>query len=167
VRIGLPHTAAALLAASLISVPGRAVFAEPTPVVQWTAVLKSADQATAGQPSALQLSATVLEGWHVYAATQLPGGPTPLRVSLQDGSGAMLTGVASGTVPQKRHDASFDLDTQFYTQAFTILQPIAWRIPNTATAVLPVAVTFQSCNDRECRPPQTVHLSVTASGTVQ
>jgi hypothetical protein len=165
--MGLRYTAAALLAASLITVPGRAVFAEPTPVVQWTAVLKSADQAMGGQPSVLQLSATVLEGWHVYAATQSPGGPTPLRVSLEDGSGAKLTGVASGTVPQTRHDASFDLDTQFYTQAFTIVWPIAWRTPNTATAVLPFAVTFQSCNDRECRPPQTVHLSVTSSGAVQ
>jgi Disulphide bond corrector protein DsbC len=132
-------------------------FAQPAPVVQWTAVID-------GKASALELSATVQEGWHVYAASQLPGGPTPLRVTLEEGAGAKLTGVASGTVPEKRHDTSFDLDTEFYTHAFSLHLPIAWRTSQVSATSLTLAVRYQTCSDRECQPPRTVHLSVPVSG---
>jgi hypothetical protein len=141
-------------------------FAQPVPLVQWSAVVKSADAGNGGGDASLELSAVVPEGWHVYAATQLPGGPTPLRVSLEDGANARLTGVASGTVPQKRHDKSFDLDTEFFTGAFTLRLPLVWLASRTAAPLLPVEVRYQTCSERECQPPQTVHLAAPTNAAV-
>lgn len=151
----------------LLIAPMPQGFAQPAPLVHWTAVVKSADADSAGSDASLELSAVVPEGWHVYAATQLPGGPTPLRVSLEDGSDARLTGDASGTVPRKRHDKSFDLDTEFYTGAFTVRMSLVWLASRPSTPLLPVDVRYQTCSERECQPPQTVHLvAVPTNGTV-
>jgi hypothetical protein len=150
---------AALLAGGMIST-AQFGYGESAPIVQWTGVLDVA-------ASALDLSATVQEGWHVYAATQLPGGPTPLQVTLGEGAGARLQGVASGTVPLKRHDTSFDLDTEFYTKAFTVHLPVVWHASRDTLAFLPVVVRYQTCSDRECLPPKTIQLSVPTSGAVK
>jgi Disulphide bond corrector protein DsbC len=140
--------------------------AEPAPTVEWTALVRSHTVPVAGGTASVELSAAVAEGWHVYAATQLPGGPTPLRVTLEEGTGAKVTGKLSGTTPQKHHDTSFDLDTEFYTGAFTVHLPVVWRgvaVPES----LPVDVRFQTCSDRECQPPKTIRLSAQLAGATQ
>ena len=72
----------------------------------------------------VNLTAHIEKGWHIYAQSQPPGGPNPLRVTLEQGSAYELTGSITGTVPQKHHDASFDLETEFYTDAFTLKVPV-------------------------------------------
>ncbi len=151
--------ASAVVAGCMLGSP-QLGYGESPSVVQWTGVLDV-------KASALELSATVQEGWHVYAATQLPGGPTPLQVTLGEGAGAQLQGIASGTAPLKRHDTSFDLDTEFYTQAFTLHLPVIWHSSRETVAFLPVVVRYQTCSDHECLPPKTVHLSVPTGDAVQ
>src|ERR1700722_8166123 len=86
--------------------------------VRWAASMLSPTSITHGSDATVELSADVQEGWHVYALKQRPGGPTALRVTLDDNNVARLAGAPSGTVPEKRHDPSFDLDTQFYSHSF-------------------------------------------------
>jgi thiol:disulfide interchange protein DsbD len=130
--------------------------------VKWAASVISTAAAKSGGNATLEVSAQVREGWHVYALTQPPGGPTALRITIDQSEAAQVTGPASGTVPEKRHDPSFDLETQFYTHAFALRLPL--HVTQQASAgrrqVIPVSVRFQTCSDRECQPPTTVHLSV-------
>lgn len=109
---------------------------------------------------ALTLHAQIRDGWHVYALKQLPGGPTPLRIAVDPNNVATASGKPAGSPATKIHDRSFDLDTQLYSHAFSATVPV--RIsshPASGRQAIPVSVRFQTCNDRICQPPKTVHLS--------
>jgi hypothetical protein len=147
------------------SIPGVQAGTEdtqsPDSRVQWAAMLSSAGSVKEGDPATVELSGSIKDGWHVYALTQPPGGPTALRVTVDDNQIALATGTPSGTAPKKRHDPSFGLETKFYTHAFTIRLPVQLKQqPATGRQSIPISVRFQTCSDRECQPPTTVHLAV-------
>ena len=128
--------------------------------VAWTASVKPDGAAKPASGWMLTLRAQVRDGWHVYALKQLPGGPTPLLVALDPNKVATANGEPAGSPPTRIHDPGFDLDTQYYSHAFTVTLPL--RIGSRPTAgqqQIPVSVRFQTCNDRVCQPPKIVHLS--------
>jgi Disulphide bond corrector protein DsbC len=148
-----------------IAVPGEAQA--PSQTVQWTAAV---DKSSLGGAKSvvLEVSGHVADGWHVYALEQAPGGPTPLRIALDANEFARLAGRPAGTVPERKFDPSFGLDTQFYSGSFAVRVPV--RItPSTlaGTRSIPVSVRFQTCDGRECEPPRTIHLSVPIDATAE
>jgi len=115
-----------------------------------------------GVPLKLILNGTVAQGWHVYALKQLAGGPTPLVVTLETNSAAVAAGAPAGSPAKTVHDPAFDLDTQFYADAFTLTVPVRLNAHLPAGShQVPLSVRFQTCNGRICQPPHTVHLSAT------
>jgi hypothetical protein len=133
----------------------------PNQTVQWAGSAVPEAAVKHGSNATLELSAKIQEGWHVYALTQPSGGPTPLRVTLDENAVVQIAGATSSTAPERKHDPSFDLETQFYTQSFAVHVPV--RVKANAAAgrqLIPVSIRFQTCSDRECQPPRTVHLSV-------
>src|ERR1700722_19285363 len=92
--------------------------------VRWTASVISTAPVKHGSNATLELSAEVREGWHVYALTQPSGGPTALRITLEENEVARVAGAPSGTAPERKHDPSFDLETEFYTHAFALQIPV-------------------------------------------
>lgn len=126
----------------------------PDPKVDWVASWTT--------PTTLELSGHVEEGWHVYALSQKPGGPIPLRVSIEENPVASLAGAPTGSTPETRLDPSFNLETQFYTNSFAVHVPVALKLgsPATADQQIPISIRFQACSTRECKPPKTIHLSV-------
>jgi len=151
--------ASVLCTLSFAQSPDQAVQSEQT--VQWTAAVIRPTAASNGGEASLELSAQVLEGWHVYAPTQPSGGPMALRVTIDQNDFAQVAGAPTGTKPRRRHDPSFDLETQIYTHSFAVHVPLRLlEAQATGRREIPVSVRFQSCSDRECLPPRTVHLSV-------
>jgi hypothetical protein len=111
----------------------------------------------------VNVTAQIEKGWHIYALSQAPGGPTPLRIAVEPGAPYQVAGSIEGTVPQKHHDASFDLETQFYTDSFTLKVPV--KGSSGSAAGVPLAVRFQMCSDTTCMPPKTVHLVASPAST--
>ncbi len=148
----------ALLLGAGVSAVGVAQV--PYQTVQWSASVTSKTALKHGTQATLVLSAEVLDGWHVYSLTQPPGGPTALRVAVDENAIVRAAGRPSGSPPEKKYDPSFDLETQFYAGSFTLHIPV--RLKEHAAAgwqSIPVSVRFQTCNGRECQPPRTIHLS--------
>jgi|SRR5579871_4415402 len=152
-----------LLAATGLLI-GQGALAQPADparaeTVTWTASVSPATS----KPSAtlnVTLAAKVAEGWHVYALKQLPNGPTPLRITVDQNPLATRAGEPKGSAPTTVHDPAFDLDTPLYSKAFSVSVPLT--LAATAKAgkqVIPVTVRFQTCNGKICQPPKTVHLS--------
>jgi DsbC/DsbD-like thiol-disulfide interchange protein len=140
---------------------GLSVAQGNDPTVEWAASWAGNGVVAHGGVATLELAAQVQPGWHVYALLQPPGGPIPLRVTLDDDRVGRLADAPSGTAPEETHDPRFNLDTRFYTHAFTVHVPV--QVSQQAGAgrqVIPVSVRFQTCSDRECQPPKTIHLSV-------
>jgi DsbC/DsbD-like thiol-disulfide interchange protein len=138
-----------------------AVAAAQTPVqpVSWSA--RAEVDAKPGSHMIVSLSAQVEEGWHVYGLNQVEGGPTPLRITMDPNGIVQPAGTPSGTPPVKKHDVSFDLDTEVFARPFTLRVPVQVK-PHTAVGSQDIAfnVRFQACNDHVCLPPRTVHLTV-------
>src|SRR3954468_19933216 len=95
-----PSGSAALAAATLLAGVAMAPVFAQTPVspwggqgdtVAWTVAAKSGAVRPGGRVI-LTLQGQVQDGWHVYALNQLPAGPTPLRVTLDDNDVAKADG---------------------------------------------------------------------------
>ncbi len=131
--------------------------------VRWTATLLAGTALSAGGTAVLEIHADIQAGWHVYALTQPPGGPTALQVRV-DSSHDVVSAVGgiSAPTPRKRHDQSFDLDTETYSGTFELRVPVQIKSDLAGGPHnLPVSIRFQSCSERECRPPRTVELTAT------
>lgn len=148
-----------VVAATLFSViPVRAQIPS---VVEWSGRVSVKSAAHPGEHSSLEVAAVIQDGWHVYALTQVAGGPTPLRISIGDNRVVELDGKISGSAPSQQHDSSFDLETQTYSHSFTVTVPLKVKQDApTGDASVPVSVRFQACSDRTCLPPRTVQISV-------
>ena len=162
-HVVLGPACAALIA---LAMQGAALAQSPADTVAWTLTAPSADSVKPGARVVLKLQGVVLDGWHVYALKQLPGGPTPLRVALDPSDVAASAGAPAGSPTIKVRDPSFNLDTEYYSKPFSVTVPV--RIGAKAAAgkqSIPVSVRFQTCNGEICHPPKTVKLS--APVTVQ
>jgi DsbC/DsbD-like thiol-disulfide interchange protein len=134
--------------------PFATALAQTPGTVQWVA----STPASAGRDGVIvvNVAAQIEKGWHVYAQTHSPGGPTPLRVALEAGAPYELAGAVTGTKPLMRHDPSFDLDTQFYTENLLLKVPV--KATTGTQPAVPLTVRFQMCSETTCMPPKTVHL---------
>ena len=85
-------------------------------------------------------------------------------MTLEANGVASADGAVAGSPAKTFHDPAFDLDTQFYANAFTLTVPVRLKPQSPAGAqTIPVSVRFQTCNGRICQPPKTVHLSATVN----
>jgi thiol:disulfide interchange protein DsbD len=158
-----PVTALSGLALLGLAAPSAALAQFPGAIgdtVTWSLSPPSPDAVKAGGRATLQLRGAVKPGWHVYGLKQSPEGPTPLEISVENPAIASAAGTPTGTVPIKKHDPSFDLETQYYERDFTLSVPV--KIAAKAAAgrqVIPVSVHYQTCDGRICQPPKIVRLS--------
>ena len=155
-RPALGRLAAALAILSLAPAYGQT----PPGGVRWMAALAPDTPAKAGGTVTIQLDGAIDEGWHVYGLKQLPGGPTPLRVKLDDSDTAVTAGAATESTPTTIHDARFGVDTQFHTGTVTVQLPVQLQAGVTGQRQIPVSVRFQLCSEHECQSPRTTHLAV-------
>lgn len=126
----------------------------PSEVVKWTSTTTKSTPTSV----AVKLSAQIEEGWHVYALSQPPGGPTPLKISLPSGNGVELDGSVNETEVTHHLDPNFKMETLYYLKAASFNLAIKKTGP-TPSETFPIDVRFQACNDRLCLPPYTAHLT--------
>jgi hypothetical protein len=145
-----------LARAALLLISSVALYAQrPSEIVKWNAnVTKSSASA-----ATVALSATIQDGWHVYALSQPAGGPMSLKITIPEGhSFALQAPIAEGKVT-RHDDPNFKMETLYYlNNASFTLSLKKEGAPATAEAI-PVDVRFQACNDRLCLPPYTAHLT--------
>jgi DsbC/DsbD-like thiol-disulfide interchange protein len=149
-----------------LAAPALAQNADPAAAqtVNWTVTASPAEAVKQGGRVTLTLRGEIADGWHVYALKQLPNGPTPLRVTLDQNAVAVASGAPAGSPATRIHDPGFDLDTQYYSHAFSVTLPLQLAAHAAGgPQQIPVSVRFQTCNDRICQPPKTVHLSAAVS----
>jgi len=133
----------------------------PFQPVRWSISASPVTSAKDGARLTLDLSAQFADGWHVYGLNQVDGGPTPLRIVVDPNGVVQPAGTPSGTLPTKKHDTSFDLETEVYLKSISLHVPVQVK-PHTPAGNQEVGVNvrFQACNDHVCLPPKTVHLTV-------
>ncbi|HKE24149.1 MAG TPA: cytochrome c biogenesis protein CcdA [Bryobacteraceae bacterium] len=140
-----------------------ALSAAAQPHAHWQAAADPASAAPGGS-ALLRLTATVDPGWHLYSASSPAGLPT----SFQFAAGAPVESARVFQIPPKRaFDPNFNADTETYEgEAQFALQIALNKDAAPGAAQLPLAVRFQTCNDKQCVPGHwsgTVALTIDAN----
>jgi Disulphide bond corrector protein DsbC len=151
---------AAVLLGTCAGLGASASAQAPPDNVHWSVSVTSAGAPVkAGSDVTVEVNGSIDDGWHVYGLQQLPGGPTPLRLTLDANDTATAAGNPSESAPQRIHDTRFGLDTQFHTHALTLRLPVHVTPAAAGSRTIPISVRFQLCSEGECKPPRTVHLA--------
>lgn len=151
-----------LTAACALAFASASTAQVPDEPIKWALALPSAIATTTpGGTITLQLTATIDEGWHLYATTLGPGGPIPTAISVPKGQAFTLSGEISEPTPTSAFDANFNTTLEFHLDKATFGIPL--KVSTTSGyGDLParVAISFQTCNDKFCLPPKQVVTTV-------
>jgi thiol:disulfide interchange protein DsbD len=128
--------------------------------VRWSLAAPRDLEVKPGGRFELALTATIDEGWHLYALSQGPP-VIPTRITVPAGQRFSLAAPPAGPDPRREHDPNFDMETEFYDTSATFTVPIL-AAPDTpgGRQRAEVHVRFQTCNDRLCLPPRIEKLAV-------
>ncbi|MFZ1688414.1 MAG: protein-disulfide reductase DsbD domain-containing protein [Flavobacteriales bacterium] len=121
--------------------------------VQWTASVGT----DANGGLLLNATATMEEGWHVYALT-LPrdDGPFPTVFTFEPSSAYELKGGVVEEEPVEVEDPNFGMLVRYHGHKPVFVQKVERVSP--AAFQVKGAVEYMACNDRMCLPPKTVPL---------
>ncbi len=151
-------TALFLLLAACVS-PAYPQGAAERPV-QWTGAGPD-KPVRPGETFEVRLEAAIAGAWHLYSATQPPGGPNPTRFSLVSGDPFKLTGAIRQSPPKTQFDANFGIETEYFAES----ADFRLGVTSAATArpgdyTVQVQAVYQVCDDQVCLPPTKVPVPV-------
>lgn len=143
-------------------------FAQSNPI---SFSIKSNASSKALQPGdtfTVQVLARINDGWHLYSTAQPPGGPMATRILVPPNQFFKLAGPIRAPAPLTELDPNFKIETHFYEESAVFSLPVVVVASDSSSLgkqKLQVNVSFQTCNDRYCLPPQTVKLFATVEIT--
>ena len=148
-----------LLLALLVGVFGAPLVAHAQNPVTWKAELAPKDL-RAGEGGRVVVSATIEDGWYIYAPTTPPGGPNPTKITLADGSALEIKGKIAQPKPFVHLDEGFGMETQSFKKGVSFGLPVIVKTDASGAAKATIKARFQACNSRVCLPPKTVELPI-------
>ncbi len=148
-----------LLLALLVGVFGAPLLAHAQNPVTWKAELAPKDL-RAGEGGHVVVSATIEDGWYIYAPTTPPGGPNPTKITLADGGALEIKGAIAQPKPFVHMDEGFQMETQSYKKGVSFGLPVVVKADASGAAKATVKARFQACNSRVCLPPKTVEVPI-------
>jgi thiol:disulfide interchange protein len=119
--------------------------------VQWT-LSSDVTKAAPGSTIPLKLTATVEEGWHVYALASPAGIPT--TIALADNPSISASKVFTPK-PIRKFDPNFQADTETFEKevVFFLTADIAKNAP-AGPLEITAQIKYPACNDKMCLPPK-------------
>ena len=127
-------------------------------------VVRAQARYTAGDETGgeIQVDVSLRKGWHINAHEPLEEDLIPTELGV-DPSSPWEGGETVYPVPVEKRLAFLDRPLALYEGEVTMHLPV--RRPQTAgDDVIPVRLRLQSCSDRVCLAPETLHLEVAAPG---
>lgn len=109
------------------------------------------------------MTATLDEGWHLYAMDIEEGGPVPTSFTFEpDGSYSFSGKMREATKPEVKFDNSFGMNIGMHSGTAEFRQKI---IVSKYPVVIKGYVSFMSCDDKQCLPPRDVDFDLKIEGT--
>ncbi|MGV3636348.1 MAG: protein-disulfide reductase DsbD domain-containing protein [Flavobacteriales bacterium] len=127
----------------------------PAGPVQWSFAAKT----TGSGQVAVELTATVQEGWHIYA-TRLENdlGPIPTTIRFAKSEALTPVGELTEPVPEEVYDPNFEMQVRYHSGTPVFVQVFQPAAPGAHVAK--GEVEFMVCNDKTCLPPEVVTFSI-------
>ncbi len=99
----------------------------------------------------LNFTATIDDGWHVYATKLENDGPIPTEIVFDEVQGAELVGGIEEPKPHKEYDPNFDMELSWFDKKVTLRQRVKLAAP---MATVTGELTYMTCDDSKCLPPE-------------
>ena len=101
----------------------------------------------------LKFSAEIAKTWHVYAQDIPEGGPIPTTFNFDKSDNYKLIDktIEKGHL-EEAYDPSFDMQLKWYSNKVTFVQ----KVNITETSTIKGFLTFMTCNDEMCLPPEDI-----------
>jgi len=147
----------AALSASALAVLGQ----EPDPI-KWS--IKASPATADTKNFAIELTAHIDAGWHLYSTEKIEGGPSPTRITLLPGQKFEIAGDIDSPAPRSAYDPNFQVTTEFYEGIVPFTIPIKSTTPSSSSEKVRVQVRYQTCTPTICLPPKLIELEATVSG---
>ncbi len=123
-------------------------------------IVWSSDFSVSGDSARLTLSASIEDGWHLYA-TELPPldyGPEPTSVTYSATAGLQpVSGLTPAREPIELYEETFEGSVRFWENSIVLVQKFLVTDPD--AIALAGVVKFQACNDQNCIPPSSFEFS--------
>lgn len=144
-------TKSALLFGGVLVV--NVVSGQPAGPVQWrfTAVPLGENEVK------LVFTATLDEGWHIYAQHLEAGGPLPTRFTLERGDYKLQEEIKEESEPVKVYDHTFMMDIIWFCNVAVFTQQVKLTLPET---IIRGKVEFMVGTKDMCLPPQELKFSI-------
>ena len=146
-----------LLFLLLTALPMCAQIEEP---VKWKTTLSVGKD----NMGVVTMTATIGNGWHMYAINIPDGGPVPLTISWSELKGVELVGKP---VPDRKahtqHDNNFDMDLSWWTGGVKLTQKVKFT---SGKYSMKGTLRYMSCNDVRCTSPATEPLAFSGTAAV-
>ena len=109
----------------------------------------------------LQMTATIQQGWHLYAQTQPADAiAQPTSFSFNKNPLVMLDGkIKEVGKLEKFKDEKLGVSANQYSNQVIFIQKV--RLKGKAKTNITGKLEFQTCNDQKCLPPKTINLAIT------
>jgi thiol:disulfide interchange protein DsbD len=153
-------------AAALVPAVGGAQQGPLQPVTWSLAIEPDSGQAAAGGKLTAIVTATIDEGWHVYAPDESNAGPRPVEMTIVKNTVFSAAGTIELPEPEREMDAAFGAITASYTEQATFRLPVA--VAGDAAAgphAIEIDVSFQACDGNICLPAKAARVKATITVT--
>lgn len=139
-----------------------AVCMRPAPIaaqdpVTWTA---SSLKPSFGR---VTLRAKIDKGWHIYALSQVSGGPVRTTITVPGGQSFALKSEPTQSKPLSKFDENFQLRVEMFEDSAMFTIPVKRVASRSKTRAITVNVNYQACNARVCLPARTDRINVVVS----
>lgn len=128
---------------------------EPNPI-KWSIKTNVSGPVKAGDRFAVELTAQIENGWHLYSTERIEGGPTPTRITVPSGQSFEMAGEIDSPAPHSSYDPNFQLSTDYYDGS--VLFTISVRALANSLTSLRVQVRYQTCTQTICLAPKLLEL---------
>jgi thiol:disulfide interchange protein len=141
-----------LQAAMALALCSGCAWAQQRNPVQWSLTPDSVS-APPGGTAVVRLTAKMDPGWHIYALSNPPGGPTPTTVKVMPANPAVAALRLWQPRPATKLDPNFNMNVEVLEGDLELVAAldIAKEAAAGATEV-PLLVRYQACTEKECLP---------------
>ena len=130
--------------------------AAPESPVKWEA--QAPTDIRAGEGGQIVVTATIKEGWYIYAPSTPPGGPNPTTLKMAEGSALEIKGKIAQPAPYTHFDEGFQMNTETFKRAVSFGVPVMLKAGASGAQKATLKARYQACDARVCNPPKTVEL---------
>jgi DsbC/DsbD-like thiol-disulfide interchange protein len=152
-----------LLAILSAAAPSALAQEKPAPTpIKWTLTVDANAKPDPNAAFKAVLKATIEEGWHLYAMSLPPNGPTSTQISVPAGQPFSLNGSITAAPGITAFDPNFGMSLESYENdaVFTIPVKVAANAGG-PPLTLTVLVGYQTCDAHVCLPPTDVKVTAT------